>query len=108
VLPAVAVTKEVAMIERKALSKEDIDHHAYELSVRCGTDSGKGSPLSWDHLIGRALDKLSGAENALRYAVLFAFNPKFNDVLAEAHTSIRRAIATLTEAHTIRREPEQT
>ena len=96
------------MVERKELPKEEIDRRAYELGAQCQTDSGNEASPPWDHLIGRALDKLSGAENALRYAVLFAFNPKFNDLLVEAHTSIRRAIVTLTEAHTIRRELEQT
>jgi hypothetical protein len=34
-------TKEVAMIERKVLSKEDIAHRAYELYTQRGCEPGK-------------------------------------------------------------------
>jgi Protein of unknown function (DUF2934) len=40
VLPLVPTTKEVAMIERKELSKEDIAHRAYELFTRRGGEPG--------------------------------------------------------------------
>src|SRR5271170_1757491 len=100
-LPRRADNQGGSMIEGTALS-EDIDLHPCELSVERGTEPGKNAPPSWDYLIGRALDKLSGAENSLRHAVLFASNPKFDDLLIEADSSIRRAISTLNEAHTIR------
>lgn len=37
----VPTTKEVAMIKRKELSKEDIAHRAYELYVQRGAEPGK-------------------------------------------------------------------
>jgi hypothetical protein len=37
----VPTTKEVAMIERKELSKEDIAHRAYELYTQRGSEPGK-------------------------------------------------------------------
>jgi hypothetical protein len=37
----VPTTKEVAMIERKELSKEEIAHRAYELYVQRGGEPGK-------------------------------------------------------------------
>jgi hypothetical protein len=41
VLPVATTTKEVAMIERKELSKEDIAHRAYELYTQRGCEPGK-------------------------------------------------------------------
>jgi hypothetical protein len=41
VLPLVPTTKEVAMIERKELTKEDIAQRAYELCVQRGGEPGK-------------------------------------------------------------------
>jgi hypothetical protein len=40
VLPLVPTAKEVAMIERKELTKEDIAHRAYELFVERGSTPG--------------------------------------------------------------------
>ena len=40
-MPLVPTTKEVAMIERKELSKEDISHRAYELYTQRGGEPGK-------------------------------------------------------------------
>jgi hypothetical protein len=40
-LPLVPTTKEVAMIERQELSKEEIAHRAYELYVQRGGEPGK-------------------------------------------------------------------
>ena len=40
-MPLVPTTKEVAMIERKELSKEDIAHRAYELYLQRGGEPGK-------------------------------------------------------------------
>jgi DUF2934 family protein len=36
-----STTKEVAMIERKELSKEDVAHRAYELYTQRGCEPGK-------------------------------------------------------------------
>jgi hypothetical protein len=41
VLPVIPATKEVAMIERKALSKDNIAHRAYELYTQRGCEPGK-------------------------------------------------------------------
>jgi hypothetical protein len=40
VLPLTPTAKEVAMIERKELSREDIAHRAYELFVQRGSAPG--------------------------------------------------------------------
>jgi len=40
-MPLVPTTKEVAMIERKELSREDIAHQAYELYTKRGYEPGK-------------------------------------------------------------------
>jgi hypothetical protein len=40
-LPLVPITKEVAMIERKEFSREDIAHRAYELYTQRGCGPGK-------------------------------------------------------------------
>ena len=40
-MPLVLTTKEVAMTERKELSKEDIAHRAYELYTQRGCEPGK-------------------------------------------------------------------
>jgi hypothetical protein len=40
-LPLVPTTKEVAMIERKEPSREDIAHRAYELYTQRGCEPGK-------------------------------------------------------------------
>jgi hypothetical protein len=40
-LPLVPTTKEVAMIERKELSREDIAHRAYELYTQRDCEAGK-------------------------------------------------------------------
>ena len=40
-LPLVPTTKEVAMIERKELSKKEIAQRAYELYVQRGSEPGK-------------------------------------------------------------------
>jgi hypothetical protein len=40
-LPLVPTTKEVAMIERKEFSREDIAHRAYELYTQRGCEPGK-------------------------------------------------------------------
>jgi hypothetical protein len=40
-VPLVLTTKEVAMIERKELSREDIAHRAYELYTQRGREPGK-------------------------------------------------------------------
>ena len=40
-MPLVLTTKEVAMIERKELSREDIAHRAYELYTQRGCEPGK-------------------------------------------------------------------
>jgi Protein of unknown function (DUF2934) len=37
----VSTSKEIAMVERKELSKEDIAHRAYELYVQRGGEPGK-------------------------------------------------------------------
>ena len=39
-LPLVPTTKEVAMIEREKLSREDIAHRAYELYTQRGCEPG--------------------------------------------------------------------
>jgi hypothetical protein len=41
VLPVIPATKEVAMIERKAPSKDNIAHRAYELYTQRGCEPGK-------------------------------------------------------------------
>ena len=41
VLPAVPAIKEVSMVERKELSKEEIARRAYELYVQRGSEPGK-------------------------------------------------------------------
>ena len=40
-MPLVLTTKEVAMIERKEFSREDIAHRAYELYTQRGCGPGK-------------------------------------------------------------------
>jgi len=40
-VPLVLTTKEVAMIERKEFSREDIAHRAYELYTQRGCEPGK-------------------------------------------------------------------
>ena len=40
-MPLVLATKEVTMIERKVLSREDIAHRAYELYTERGCEVGK-------------------------------------------------------------------
>ena len=40
-MPLVLTTKEVAMIERKEFSREDIAHRAYELYTQRGCEPGK-------------------------------------------------------------------
>ena len=40
-LPLVPITKEVAMIERKEFSREDIAHRAYDLYTQRGCGPGK-------------------------------------------------------------------
>lgn len=40
-MPLVPTTKEVVMIKRQELSKEDIAHRAYELYVQRGAEPGK-------------------------------------------------------------------
>jgi Protein of unknown function (DUF2934) len=41
VLPLVSTSKEIAMVERKELSEEDVAHRAYELYVQRGSEPGK-------------------------------------------------------------------
>jgi len=40
-MPIVPTTKEVGMIERKELSREDVAHRAYELYTQRGCEPGK-------------------------------------------------------------------
>jgi hypothetical protein len=60
-LPLVPITKEVAMIERKEFSREDIAHRAYELYTQRGCGPGKDVE-DWIRARGRTRNQICKSE----------------------------------------------